>query len=276
MSLTLNTAATLRHLALRPNLLPESERQPFEKAEEAGEQLKEALDTFYPNLDESANDAAKNEPGVIRYRTSKNEHIQVTFEGDSQEGQYLQEWVGGGFILSRFDADSIENYQVGGHGAHHLHIDRHDPSKSFVEVAPQGYNFFGQESAPAKPAEMPANAVKLESGLEYGMLREGDASEQADSGERVAVHYSGWLQDGTPFDSSHNRGKPFEFNLGHRQVIQGWEQGVEGMKAGEKRLLQIPANLAYGERARPGIPANSPLTFEVELLATSGELVAPK
>ena len=275
MSLTLKTAATLRHLSLKPNLLPEGERQPFANAKEAGGQLAEAIDSFYPNLDESTNDAAKSEPGVIRYRTSKNEQIQVTFEGDSKQGQYMQEWVGGGFILSRFDADSIDNYHVGPQGAQHLHLDRHDPAKSFVEVSPRGYNVFGQEAAPDKPTEMPENSVKLESGLEYAILRDGDSSEQADRGEHVAMQYTGWLQDGTQFDSSHNRGKPFEFQLGQRQVIKGWEQGVEGMKAGEKRLLQIPANLAYGERARGGIPANSPLTFEVELLATSGEIVAP-
>ena len=89
----------------------------------------------------------------------------------------------------------------------------------------------------------------------------------AEVGMRVKVHYTGTLLDGTIFDSSVPRKKPFEFILGKGQVIQGWEKGILGMKVGEKRKLVIPPELAYGERGSgASIPPNSALIFEVELV----------
>ena len=90
--------------------------------------------------------------------------------------------------------------------------------------------------------------------------------EEARTGNTVSVHYKGTLLNGTTFDSSYNRGTPFSFTLGQNTVIQGWEQGVLGMKVGGKRKLVIPPDLAYGPRAMGLIPANSALVFEVELL----------
>ncbi len=107
-----------------------------------------------------------------------------------------------------------------------------------------------------------------DSGLMYYDIIEGDGAE-AESGQHVSVHYTGWLEDGTVFDSSVERGVPFDFDLGAGNVIAGWDEGVAGMKVGGKRQLVIPSDLAYGDQGAPGsIPPGATLIFEVELLAT--------
>lgn len=111
---------------------------------------------------------------------------------------------------------------------------------------------------------------KTSSGLEYEIIQEGTGASPA-KGKPVTVHYTGWLdnngQPGTKFDSSVDRGQPFTFVIGIGQVIAGWDEGVMGMKVGEKRRLTIPANLGYGARgAGRIIPPNATLIFDVELL----------
>ena len=115
------------------------------------------------------------------------------------------------------------------------------------------------------PATMEGE-VKTGTGLRYVDLAVGTGRSPA-QGQTVTVHYTGWLTNGTKFDSSVDRGSPFQFKIGVGEVISGWDEGVASMKVGGKRKLIIPSNLAYGARGAGGaIPPNSTLVFEVELL----------
>ena len=105
--------------------------------------------------------------------------------------------------------------------------------------------------------------------LSFEVIAEGDG-ETAKNGMQVSVHYQGRLTDGTVFDDSQKRGTPFSFTLGSGQVIPGWEQGIVGMKIGEKRVLTIPPELGYGAAGAGGvIPPNATLVFDVELVSVA-------
>jgi peptidylprolyl isomerase len=113
------------------------------------------------------------------------------------------------------------------------------------------------------------DTVTTPSGLQYIELKEGDGA-TPQKGQTVVVHYTGTLENGSKFDSSRDRNRPFSFKLGVGQVIPGWDEGIASMKVGGRRQLIIPPELGYGSRGAGGvIPPNATLIFDVELLKIS-------
>jgi len=126
----------------------------------------------------------------------------------------------------------------------------------------QPYSIGTLDATPPTPSASPTTTA---SGLEYEDLKVGDGA-TAKSGDSVTVNYTGWLTDGTKFDSSIG-GKTYDFTIGAGSVIKGWDEGVVGMRVNGTRLLVIPPSLGYGSTGKASIPPNSTLTFEVQLVA---------
>ncbi len=126
----------------------------------------------------------------------------------------------------------------------------------------------------AREAPLPANIppvagpIQTQYAMRYVDVVLGTGA-PAEPGQVYAVHYTGWLRDGTKFDSSHDRGDPIRFEQGKRRVIAGWDAGFEGMRVGGRRRLFIPYQLAYGVRGRGPIPPRAELIFDVELVGVS-------
>lgn len=141
-----------------------------------------------------------------------------------------------------------------------IYDDEAPPVEAVEEPVP-----IATEYAPGLNVDLEA-MTPTESGLRYRVLQEG-SGERIEPGQTAVVHYTGWLPDGTEFDSSRARAQPFDFVVGAGQVIRGWDEGVAGMTSGEKRQLVIPSGLGYGAGgAGDVIPPNATLVFEVELL----------
>jgi len=137
------------------------------------------------------------------------------------------------------------------------------------------------KAAPARvpnttaPTKITGDGVKTDSGLQYWDIKVGTGDE-AKSGDKVKVHYTGWFTSGKKFDSSVDAQQPYTFTLGQGNVIKGWDEGVAGMKVGGKRQLRIPPELAYGEQGYKNIiPPNSTLIFDVQLLAVTPAAQTP-
>ncbi|GAB4328979.1 MAG: FKBP-type peptidyl-prolyl cis-trans isomerase [Candidatus Zixiibacteriota bacterium] len=133
-----------------------------------------------------------------------------------------------------------------------------------------------QETSETQPAaevadvgipEVAGDTVTTESGLRYIDVVVGEGA-SPEAGNMIAAHYTGWLTDGTKFDSSRDRGQPLEFPVGQGRVIKGWDEGLMSMKVGGRRILIIPPELGYGDRGTPGgpIPPGATLVFDVELV----------
>jgi len=161
--------------------------------------------------------------------------------------------------------DTIENIEI---------IRTGDKAKAFnaAEIFKSKINEFKQAQEEKEKAlsekikEHTKGSTKTESGLQYVIIKEGKG-EKPHKGNTVSLHYSGFLTDGTMFDSSYERNQPFEFVLGTGRVIKGWDEGVALLNQGTKAKFIIPSNLAYGSRGAGGvIPPNATLIFEVELL----------
>lgn len=122
-------------------------------------------------------------------------------------------------------------------------------------------------TTPLSTIKKASKSMTTESGLIYEDITKGTGA-TAQAGQMVSVHYTGWLTNGTKFDSSKDRNQAFNFSLGAGQVIRGWDEGVAGMQVGGVRKLTIPPQLGYGARGAGGvIPPNATLVFEVELLS---------
>ncbi|HEY9886943.1 MAG TPA: FKBP-type peptidyl-prolyl cis-trans isomerase [Candidatus Obscuribacterales bacterium] len=140
-----------------------------------------------------------------------------------------------------------------------------EPAVTTVQIA-QTAEDLTPEAAPAATETSEETFVTTDSGLQYEDIVVGTGA-MPQAGQKVTVHYTGTLEDGTKFDSSRDRNRPFSFNIGVGQVIKGWDEGVASMRVGGQRKLVIPPELGYGTRGAGGvIPPNATLIFDVELL----------
>ncbi len=170
-------------------------------------------------------------------------------------------WIIGVLIVGGIGAYFLV-FNKGGNTAKNIptKIDVTEPSNVPKETVPNG------DILPDNKKTMDdKNTITTKDGLKITTIKEG-SGDVAENGKTVTVHYTGTFADGKKFDSSVDRGQPFSFPLGAGRVIKGWDEGVLGMKVGEKRKLIIPSDLAYGPNDYASIPGGSTLYFDVELL----------
>ncbi|MGB0389174.1 MAG: FKBP-type peptidyl-prolyl cis-trans isomerase [Ardenticatenaceae bacterium] len=195
------------------------------------------------------------------------------FDSSLRRGKPFEFPLGAGRVIRGWD-EGIAGMKIGGRRTLVIPPDLGYGARGAGNVIPANatlifeVQLLGVQEVPKAP-ESPAKVAQYEttsSGLEYAILAPGEGRE-AQANDIVVVTYTGWLENGTMFDSSIPRGEPLEFVLGRQQVISGWDEGVQGMKVGQKRQLRIPSRLAYGRRGAGNvIPPNATLIFDVELV----------
>ncbi len=200
----------------------------------------------------------------------------VVFDSSYKRGQPIQFPLGQGRVIKGWD-EGIVLMKVGGKARLTIPPNLGYGAQGAGGVIPGNATLIfevelvgvtaGAPSAPSAPTKVnDTDYVTTASGLKYHDFTVGNGA-SPQKGQQVVVHYTGWLVNGTKFDSSLDRGEPFAFNIGVGQVIAGWDEGVLAMKIGGKRQLLIPPNLGYGAQGAGGvIPGNATLIFEVELL----------
>jgi peptidylprolyl isomerase len=192
------------------------------------------------------------------------------FTGSSTSGQPFTYPIGSGAVFPGWD-EGVTGMTVGEKRQLLIPAELGLGTESVGDIVPANSDLLMQVELldlvkPRKATEIDeADFEVTESGLKYYDIVEGDG-EMPEAGQTVVVHYTGWLEDGTQFDSSVDRGQPFSFTLGTGGVIAGWDEGVATMQVGGVRQLVIPAELGYGESGSGPIPPGATLIFEVELL----------
>jgi peptidylprolyl isomerase len=243
-----------------------------EGANEGEKEITTASGLQYTEIE--AGDGLAPQPGDIvsvHYRGTLEDGTE--FDSSYSRGEPIQFPLGRGMVIPGWD-EGIALMTVGGKARLVIPPDLAYGDQGAGGVIPPGATLTfevelveilpGSPDAPTEVGE--ADYVTTDSGLKYYDLEVGDGA-SPEVGQSVAVHYTGWLEDGTKFDSSLDRGQPFTFPLGMRQVIPGWDEGVATMKVGGRRQLVIPPELGYGQQGAGGvIPPNATLIFEVELL----------
>ena len=225
-------------------------------------------------IERRAGSGAKPQPGeIVAVHYTGTLEDGTVFDSSRTRGEPISFALGAGMVITGWD-EGISLMNEGGQATLIIPPDLAYGEQGYPPVIPPNATLtFDVElvsitaGSPAAPTPVDeARYTTTEQGIKYVDLVQGEGPSPT-NGQLVAVHYTGWLEDGTKFDSSIDRGEPFTFNLGMGQVIAGWDLGVRGMKVGGQRQLVIPGALAYGEQGYPPvIPSNATLIFEIELL----------
>ncbi len=204
----------------------------------------------------------------------------TVFDSSVKRGQPFEFELGAGRVIKGWD-EGIALLKVGDKATFTIPPELGYGSRSMGSIPANSTLIFDVEllgiKEPLKPMELKGDTIKTASGLKYQVVKKNPTGRKVKAGDKVMVHYSGFFTDGKKFDSSVERGQPFNLMVGKGQVIKGWDEGLTYFKEGEKGQLIIPYQLAYGENGRPPmIPAKADLIFDVQIIKVSDGPKPPK